>query len=143
CSVTTSTQCVLDRECPSGESCVAPPFASSAELHPPYATAAIRRGRGGIVSSLPGSAALPATRADVYVSNQAGGAGDRCIITHRANDLQLLSIECFPLSQPLATINARDFAFDLPLPPRPVGVNHARWRVITYPTPGGSPARVR
>ncbi len=142
CSSTMSTPCVLDSECPSGESCVGPHFAYSSELHPPYATAAIRRGRGGIVSSRPGSQPVPATRADIYVSDQAGGAGDRCIIRHEAMDLDLLSVECFPLAQPVATLNTRDFVFDVPLPPRPAGTHTAFFRVVTYPAPGGSAARL-
>jgi hypothetical protein len=143
CSVTMSTSCVLNGDCPSGETCMGTHYAYSAELHPPYATAAIRRGRGAIVSSRAGATAVAATRADVYVSDQAGGAGDRCIITHQASDLSLLSVQCFPLAQPLATLNAQDFTFDLPLPPRPPGAHRALKRVLTYPTPGGTPARVR
>jgi hypothetical protein len=30
--------------------------------------------------------------------------------------LSLLSTECYPLSQPLANVNATDFAFDIALP---------------------------
>ena len=143
CSTTTSTQCVLDRDCPSGETCVGVHFGYSSEMHPPYATAAVRTGRGAIVSDLPGATPVPATRADVYVSNQGGGAGDRCILTHRRSDLALLMIECFPLADPVANVNAQDFSFDLPLPPRPRGVPPViRRRVTSYPAPGGVPARL-
>src|SRR5215813_855786 len=142
CSVTTSTPCIVDRECPSGESCVGPHFEYGPELHPPYATAAIRRGRGAIVYDRPSPTPIMATRADIYASPAAGGAGDRCIITHQATDASLLAVECFPLSHPVATLNAQDFTFDLPLPPRPTNPGHAVWRFTPYPTPGGTPARL-
>ncbi len=143
CSVTTSTACVIDHDCPSGESCVGPHFGYSAELHPPYATAAIRRGRGAIVYDRPVPTPIAATRADVYASPAGGGAGDRCILTHQTNDTDLLSVQCFPLAQPVATLNAQDFTFDLPLPPRPATAGHSVWRVVSYPAPGGTPARLR
>jgi hypothetical protein len=142
CSVTTSKACVIDKDCPSGESCVGPHFAYSAELHPPYATAAIRRGRGAVVFTRPVPTPVMATRADVYVSPDGAGAGDRCIITHHANDSDLLSVQCFPLSQPVATLNAQDFVFDVPLPTRPANSHRPGWRVIPYPTPGGTPAHL-
>lgn len=143
CSVTMATPCVLDGECRSGESCVAPHFVYSSEIHPPYATAAIRRGRGAVLSSRPAAKAVRATRADIYVSNQAGGAGDRCVLTHQANDLDLLGVECFPLSQPIARLNAQDFSFDLPLPMPPPARRRVHWRVINQTTPGGTAARLR
>ncbi len=150
CSVTTSVQCVLDSDCTSPtcsscggmETCLGTHFGYSAELHPPQATAAIRSGRGAIVSSRRGATPVPATKADVYVSPYAGGAGDACVLTHRADPLNLLGIECFPLARPVAPINAQDFAFDLPMPPRPVG-GRPRWRIIPLPAPGGTAARVR
>ena len=150
CSVTTSVQCVLDSDCTSPtcsscgdmETCLGTRFGYSAELHPPQATAAIRSGRGAIVSSRRGATPVPATKADVYVSPYAGGAGDACVLTHRADPLNLLGIECFPLARPVAPINAQDFAFDLPMPPRPVG-GRPRWRIIPLPAPGGTAARVR
>jgi len=103
-------------------------FQYSSELHPPVATAAIRRGRGTV---LPGSAAAkPATRADVFVGADGGGAGDRCLMTHQDNYSDLLfSSDCYPLSQPLARVNAYDFQFDLPLPPRPPGAGVPVWRL--------------
>src|SRR5207245_7821285 len=84
----------------------------------------------------------PATKADVYVSPYAGGAGDECVLTHRDNPLNLLSIQCFPLAQPVAPINDQDFEFDLQIPPRPVG-GRPRWWIIPLPAPGGTAARVR
>ena len=150
CSASTSVQCVLDSDCrpnacPSCgnmETCVGVHFGYSAELHPPQATAAIRSGRGAIVSSHVGATPVPATRADVYVSPGAGGAGDVCVLTHQADPLTLLGIECFPLAQPVAPLNAQNFEFDLPLPPRPAG-GRPRSLVISRPAPGGVAARVR
>src|SRR5262249_46497192 len=49
----------------------------------------------------------------------------------------------FPLSQPVATLNAQDFEFDVPLPARPAGARRAIWRVVTYPAPGGTAARLK
>jgi len=86
---------------------------------------------------------VPATRADVYLSDQAGGAGDRCILRHRNPDALLLGVECFPLSQPVAQMNFQDFTFDLPLPPQPASARRAEWQIITYPPPGGTAPRVR
>jgi len=142
CSGSSATGCFIDGDCASGQTCAGEHFFYSAELHPPYATAAIRNGRGAIVDSRPIATAVPAVKADIYVSPDAGGAGDRCILTHRAAATDLLSIECFPLSDPVATLNAQDFEFDLPLPPRPP---HGKLKrlVTTQPAPGGVGARVR
>ncbi len=149
CSVTTNVQCVLDSDCSSptcstcgdGETCVGAHFGYSAELHPPQATAAIRSGRGGIVSSrVPTS--VPATKADIYVSSFAGGAGDGCILNHLPDPLNLLGVQCFPLVGPVAPINAQDFEFDLPMPPRPAG-GRPRWLITQLPAPGGVAPRVR
>jgi len=142
CTPASATGCFIDSDCPSGSTCAGEHFAYSAELHPPYATAAIRSGRGAIVTSKLGATAVPAVKADVYVSPNAGGAGDRCIITHHASTLDLLTVQCFPLSQPVATLNAQDFEFDLPLPPRPPRGKLKRL-VIAQPAPGGVAARVR
>src|SRR5262249_19425402 len=131
-----------DGDCSSGATCAGEDFGYSAELHPPYATAAIRSGRGAIVTSRPNATAVPAVKADVYVSPDAGGAGDRCILTHHASAGDLLSVQCFPLSQPVATLNAQDFEFDLPLPPRPARGKLKRL-IITQPPPGGVGARVQ
>jgi len=151
CSASAAQQCVVDDDCRpprctacgAAETCLGSHFAYTAELHPPYATAAIRSGRGAVVSSRARGHAVPATRADVWVSADSGGAGDRCIVTHQATDAMLLSVECFPLAQPIAALNSRDFAFDLPLPPRPHGARRALSRVVTYDTPGGKPARLK
>jgi hypothetical protein len=146
CSVSDDTGCVLDSdcrppncpECDPTETCVGVQFGYSSEMHPPYASAVVREGRGGIVSTEPDANGVPATRADVFVSTYGGGAGDACILTHHDNALDLLSTECFPLSQPVATavINSRDFTFDVPLPPQPDGGRPA-WRVEERPAPGG------
>jgi Cys-rich repeat protein len=150
CSVSTSRSCVLDGDCqpplcPScgtTETCVGTHYGYSSELHPPQATATIRAGRGGIVSLRPGTHPVPVTRADIFVSAEGGGAGDECILTHRATDLSLLtSTECFPLSQPVAPMNAQDFVFDLPFPPKPLRGRLA-WRITNYPPPGGVAPRV-
>jgi len=152
CSVSTARQCVLDSDCrppicttgcDNSEVCIGTHYAYSAEIHPPQATAAIRQGRGAIVSSRPGATAVPATRTDVYLSDQAGGAGDRCILSHRVPDAALLGVECFPLSQPVAQMNFQDFTFDVPLPPRPPSAHRPLWRIVTYPPPGGTAPRVR
>jgi hypothetical protein len=90
-----------------------------------------------------GATPVPATRADIFIGNAAGGAGDRCILAHQASDFDLLSVECFPLSEPVAPINAKDFVFDVPLPPRPRGGRRALWRLVTYDPPGGAAARLR
>ncbi len=135
CSGTSSSSCVLDTDCrpptcPScgtGETCVGTTFAYRSELHPPQAVAAIRSGRGAVIS---GSDAVPATRADVFVSAFGGGAGDRCILSHQQHPTDLLSkVDCFPLTQPVAPINATDFVFDLPMPEQAPG-SQAVWRVL-------------
>ena len=150
CSTTATRQCVIDTDCRPPlcatcgelEACVGTQYRYSTELHPPHATAAIRQGRGAVLPSRKGAKPVLATRADVFVAAPAGGAGDRCVLTHQEADLSLLQVECFPLSQPTATLNARDFEFDLPLPPRPARARGVRWRVVEHDTPGGVPARL-
>jgi hypothetical protein len=142
CTGSSATGCFIDGDCSGGSTCAGEHFFYSAELHPPYATAAIRSGRGAIVTSRANATPVPAVKADVYVSPDAGGAGDRCILTHHASAGDLLSVQCFPLSQPVATLNAQDFEFDLPLPARPPR-GKLKWRVIGQPAPGGVAARVR
>jgi hypothetical protein len=150
CSVSTAQPCVLDSDCHppvcascgSMESCVGTHYEYSAELHPPYATAAIRTGRGGFIRRGPRWPAVPATRADIYVSPDAGGAGDRCILTHRANAGDLLSVQCFPLAEPVAGLNSRDFTFDVPLPTPPHLPDGPVFHLVQYPAPGGRPAHV-
>src|SRR5438045_3648800 len=79
------------------------------------------------------------TRTDVWISPDGGGAGDRCFLTHAASPLALLTTECFPLSQPIANVNASNFEFDIVLPPRPPGVTRGpRVRVFDQ-TPTGLP----
>jgi hypothetical protein len=156
CSATAAQPCAIDLDCRppacaacgAAETCAGAHWGYSAELHPPYATAAIRSGRGAVVASRRGRCPsplppVPATRADVYASAEAGGAGDRCILTHRMMDADLLSVECFPLSQPVAALNSRDFVFDLPLPPRPRRGRWPAWHVVDQGAPGGVPARLK
>jgi hypothetical protein len=173
CSQTTTQACAIDADCraPScptcggTETCTNQHWGYSSELHPPYAEAVIRRGRGAILrpSFWPRAAtaeaaisrgkgeslkrwfwphAVPATRADIFVSPLAGGAGDRCVLTHQPSANALFAINCFPLSQPVANVNHEDFVFDLPLPPKP---RHGRLaiRQSVYPAPGGISARLQ
>ncbi len=150
CSLSTAHDCVLDADCRpplcsacgATEICVGTQYRYSSELHPPYATAAIRQGRGGIVSSRPGAGAVLETRVDLYSSNFAGGAGDRCVLTHQPSELGLLTVVCYPLTQPIANLNVRDFSFDVPLPPRP-SRGKLSWRLSTLPPPDGVAPRVR
>jgi hypothetical protein len=147
CSTTTSEECIVDADCGPGkcaacgvsETCAGVKFGYSSELHPPYATAVMRRGRGAVLSADPVAHAAPATRVDVFVSSYAGGAGDECVLTHLTNPMHQLSVECYPLTRPVAAahMNDRDFEFDVPLPPRPPGAVHALWRFEERPAPGG------
>jgi len=150
CSVSIARQCAIDSDCrppvcpacDSLETCGGTRFGYSSELHPPHATAVMRRGRGGVLKTGKRAGPVPVTRADVYVSGDGGGAGDRCVVTHRPSELDQLGIECFPLAQSLARLNTQDFVFDLPLPARPAR-GRARWRVEERPPPGGVGARIR
>ncbi len=149
CSTTTTQACIVNDDCASpacpncqaAEKCQHAVFNYSTELHPPEAAAAIRQGRGAIVSDEPGATAVPATRVDIYSSRYAGGAGDRCVVTHQASELAQLTIECYPLAQPLAQLDT-DFRFEIPLPPKPT---HGRlsWRLTDRSQPGDVPARLR
>ncbi|HLK10239.1 MAG TPA: hypothetical protein VKW76_02555 [Candidatus Binatia bacterium] len=152
CSQSTAVQCVIDTDCRppvcpgcgSMETCAGQHFGYSAELHPPQAHATIRQGRGGVLSRRPGAAAVPVTRADVFASAFAGGAGDQCVLTHRDPDAALLSVQCYPLAQSVAPLNTQDFVFDLPLPPRPAGARAVGHRVTLLSAPGGGAnARLR
>jgi hypothetical protein len=158
CSATTGRECVLDGDCRpplcsacgAAETCEGEHFAYSSELHPPHATAVIRTGRGAPLSGRAGATARPATIADVWASPDGGGAGDRCVLEHRASEADQLVIECFPLREPVAKLNAKDFVFALPLPPKPVRAGKPRWRLLPPPassdptaTPGETPARLR
>jgi len=129
CSSTASQACALDSDCAppacvgciAGETCVGTVFNYHSELHPPQAVAVSRPGAGHAFSRRRKGGRL-ATRTDVWITAGGGGAGDRCVVTHHANPLDLVTAtECFPLSQPLANVNASNFEFDIPLPPRPAG----------------------
>ncbi|MGH7894662.1 MAG: hypothetical protein ACREQL_08330, partial [Candidatus Binatia bacterium] len=160
CSATTATACVLDGDCrppvcssclpDASETCEGEHFGYSSELHPPHATAVIRQGRGAALSRRKKAKPAPATIADVWVSPDGGGAGDRCVLTHRMADLDQLTVECWPLAEPVAQINAVDFTFSVPLPPRPAGAGKPRWRLVAPPAsseattaPGDRPARLK
>jgi hypothetical protein len=146
----TGVRCVLDTDCTSPATCVGVVWNYRSEIHPPQAVAVIRTGRGAPMPQ-PGSAGatkpIPVTRADVFVSGDGGGAGDACVVTHRATLDEILGAPCFPLRDPLAlqpagapALNAADFTFDVPLPSVPhAGVPF--WRVEQRPTPSlaGSP----
>lgn len=149
CSTTTSQPCALDGDCSApacptcvaSESCIGAQFTYKTEMHPPNAIAAIRQNRGAVVSVRPGAPAVPATRADIYISDNGGPAGDACFLTHHANPLDLLSQVCYPLGNPVAQINSTDFVFDLPLPPRPPH-GQVSWRITQLPAPGGRAAKL-
>jgi len=149
CSTTASQACVIDADCApplcpacaAGETCVGVTFNYHSEVHPLQAVAisrihgyrTSRRVRGG----------GPATRTDVWISPDGGGAGDVCSLTHQANPAALLILDCFPLSEPLADVNASDFAFDIPMPPKPTGFMTRPIITIMDRTPKGLPrARV-
>jgi hypothetical protein len=147
CSTTMSQQCITDSDClfpgcPTcvpGETCVGTVFNYHSEIHPPQAVAVTRLG-GGYSFTRRQRAGKRATRTDVWITPDGGGAGDRCVVTHQPNSLQQGTIECFPLSQPLANVNTSDFAFDIPLAPRPSNTSRPpRIRVIDQ-TPTGLPS---
>ena len=167
CSNDSSRVCVVDADCVSPGTCTAPPpnFGYQSEMHPPQAVAVMRN------KSLPAkhagrtAPAIPATRADVYISADGGGAGDRCVVTHLASDSDVLfSKACFvnhcsvttlrscrvdkdcPARETcitldptlrLADINAADFEFDMPLPPPPVGPATLQIKTKSYKPTGG------
>ncbi len=148
----TAQPCLTALDCAAGVACSGTVWNYRSELHPPQAVAVIREGRGAVLGDE--DDATLATRGDVFVSADGGGAGDRCVVTHvDPNPIEaLLAVNCFPLSAPLALLPeaspafyAQDFEFDIPLPPRPRG-GAARWRVVTHDTPaiGGTqvPARL-
>lgn len=141
CSTTTSQPCVANADCtapgcPScvtGETCNGTTYRYSSEVHPPHAIASIREGRGYKFRPNGSKPPIAVTRVDVYVNAFAGGAGDRCVLTHHADYFELLTVECYPLSDPVAQINAQDFSFDIPLPPPPVAGGGLKKKVIRYP----------
>ncbi len=89
--------CSTDLDCDFG-ACdnPTPNFHFRAEMHPPQAVVVLRN------KSLPAphagrtAPAIPATRADVYISEDGGGAGDRCTVSHLlSNGDVLLGKRCF------------------------------------------------
>jgi hypothetical protein len=144
CSTSAAAACGVDTDCrppacpgcgPS-ETCEGEHFGYPSALHPPQALAVVRSGRGEVLAALPGAPAVPVTRADVFVSAEGGGAGDRCVLTHQPAATDLLGIDCFPLAQPVALPNAHNLDFEMPLPPRPPGAR-LKLRVLPRPAPGG------
>jgi hypothetical protein len=128
CSTTASQSCVIDADCspptcPScvpGESCTNVTFNYHSELHPPHSIAVSRLGQGyHFVKPVRGGRL--ATRTDVWISPDGGGAGDQCVLTHQASSINLLTVNCVPFSQQIANVNSSNFEFDIPLPPRPPG----------------------
>lgn len=129
----TADACILDSDCAAGVTCDGAVFNYHSELHPPQAVAVIRGGRGEamLTSGKEGAVtAMPATRADVFVSGDGGGAGDRCVLTPVPSlEALLFAQNCFPFSQPLAPINDFDFEFDVDLPVPHQG-NVPSWTVV-------------
>lgn len=145
CSTTIAQMCVIDSDCaaplcPScvgGETCAGVNFNYHSELHPPQAVAITRT--HGYRSSKKVRSGRRATRTDVWISPDGGGAGDACSLTHLANPADLLTVECFPPSQPIANVNAADFAFDIALPPPPPGNSKPPKVKVIDRTPAGLP----
>jgi hypothetical protein len=158
CAATSARECVLDTDCrqpvcstcSTTDTCEGEHFGYSSEIHPPHATAVIRQERGAFLSKKANARPVPATIADVWVSGNGGGAGDRCVLEHHASEADQLAIECWPLSQPVAKVNATDFTFSVPLPPKPAQAGKPRWRLLPPPestdaheVDGGRPARLK
>ena len=146
CSFTMSQQCIVDSDCAQpgcptclpGETCAGTVFNYHSEIHPPQAVAVTRLG-GGYSFNRRRRAGRRATRTDIWITPDGGGAGDRCVVTHQPNSIQQATIECFPLSQPLANVNTSNVAFYIPLPPRPAnGTRPPRVKVYDH-TPLGLP----
>jgi hypothetical protein len=150
CVMTSSVACMGDGDCappacascPRGDLCGRQSYRYQTEMHPPQATAVIRSGRGGVLEDT-GGTAVPITQVDIFASPNGGGAGDRCVLTHRDLTSQLITdVDCYPLSQPVARFNSADLVFDVPLPtPRPPG-GTPLWRQFARATPGGIPADI-
>jgi len=150
CSATMAQACILDSDCaaplcPScvaGETCMGVTFNYSSELHPPQAVAITRT--HGYRTSQQVHFGRRATRTDVWINPDGGGAGDACLLAHLGNPAARLAQECYPLSHPIADVNRADFEFDIALPPRPSGeLGRPRVRVFDR-TPQGLPRpRVR
>lgn len=168
CSNDGTRVCNVDGDCISPGTCTAPApiFGYQSEMHPPQAVVVIRN------KSLPArhtgrtAPAIPATRADVYISADGGGAGDRCVVTHLASDSDVLFAKacfinrcsvttnrpcrvdkdcparetCITLdpAQRLADINASNFEFDIPLPPPPTGTATLQIKTKSFKPIGGN-----
>jgi hypothetical protein len=139
CTVTRKIECIADGDCPMGELCDRPHYGYSTELHPPYGTAVIRQGRGQMLNDR----VLPATKVDVFVSPHGGGADDKCVLAHQMDQSDtIFNVDCYPLSAPLAKINAQDFVFDVPLPARPSPNARAVWSETPHEGAGSVPAKI-
>jgi len=146
CSSTMSQQCIVDSDCRQpgcptclpAETCVGTVFNYHSEIHPPQAVAVTRLG-GGYSFSSRRRAGRRATRTDLWITPDGGGAGDRCVVTHQPDSSQQATIECFPLSQPLANVNASNVAVDIPLPPRPANATRPPRVKVFDRTPAGLP----
>jgi hypothetical protein len=142
CLHDTRIVCTGNMDCP-GDVCDRQHYGYQTEIHPPQAVAAIRQNKNDVLSTDPRAPAVPVARADIFVSPDGGGAGDRCVLSHHEQEGDIVfNTDCFPLSQPVAPINAYDFAFELTLPPRPSPGARVAWRRIAHATPGGVPASV-
>ena len=147
CSVTMTQPCAIDSDCASptcsgcmeGETCVGVTWNYHSELHPPQAVAVTRTGGYRRIARGEVRAGRRSTRTDVWISPDGGGAGDACVLTHQANPGSLLSLECHPLSQPVANVNASDFEFDIPLPPQPPKNTRPPMVRVFDRTPSGLP----
>src|SRR4029453_6700505 len=102
----------------------------------------------GHTGAIPGSCSV--TTPQQCVLDRDCPASETCIPAHFASsaappqpqDLALFGVECSPLAQPVAPL-ARNFVFDVPLPPRPAGARRVEWRLVGYPAPGGKSAPLR
>ena len=154
-----ATSCEGAGDCSNGGTCTnpAPNFGFRAELHPPQALAVMRSKSIG---------KTPATRADVYISADAGAAGDRCTVSHLGSSLEwLTSKQCYlnhcsvttnrsclvdadcaksetclrlDPAQQILDINTSDFEFDMPLPPKPAGATDVKTKFTKIKVPKGS-----
>ena len=112
-------------------------FNYHSEVHPLQAVAVSRI--HGYDDSKESRGGGPATRTDVWISPNGGGAGDKCILTHQQDPLLWLAVDCYPLSQATANVNSSDFEFDIPLPPRPPGHGKPPSVTVFDQTPPGLP----
>jgi hypothetical protein len=146
CSKTVSQACVIDSDCGppvclscvGGETCTDVTFNFHSEVHPLQAVAVSRI--HGYDDSKESRAGGLATRTDVWINPDGGGAGDRCLLTHRLSPFSQLVVECYPLSQPIANVNTSNFDFDIPLPPRPEGHKKPPSVTVFDQTPRGLPS---